>query len=225
MRIFALFLNEQIAATIDAPTIEKSRPRLRQGSEMATKSTPKWYLEPPFSHPEQISKIDTPLQRNYWFLRSGRSRKHPEIKKRTLRKRGATKHHYVYQQIKKQFDLASLLGPFWGLEWTLFLKHSIKLGPLVADMVPGTPRAPKKYNLLLRTWSQAPPGHPKSTIWELVGHLFGWCRAQILKNELPCITLEGNAMSYCVPLTRCPHTIAVPSSRGGRSEAQHNSYV
>ena len=50
------------------------------------------------------------------------------------------------------------------------------------------------------------------------------CSSIILffKHELPCPTLEKNAMSYCVAFARYLHTIAVPYSRGGRSEAQHN---
>ena len=40
------------------------------------------------------------------------------------------------------------------------------------------------------------------------------------EHELP--TLEKNAMSYCVAFTRDLYAIAVPYSRGGRSEAQHN---
>ena len=106
---FVFLLHGKNAATIDAQQIEKSRPRLRQGSEMAPKSTPKWYPEPPFSQPEQIPKIDTSLQRNCWFGRSGRSRKHPQIKKRTLRKRGATKDPYFPEQQKQN----SIWLPFW----------------------------------------------------------------------------------------------------------------
>ncbi len=33
-----------------------------------------------------------------------------------------------------------------GSNMDTFLKNNINLGPLVADMVPDTPRAPKKYN-------------------------------------------------------------------------------
>ena len=40
------------------------------------------------------------------------------------------------------------------------------------------------------------------------------------EHELP--TLEKNAMSYCVAFTRDLYAIAVPYSRGGRSEAQQN---
>ena len=43
------------------------------------------------------------------------------------------------------------------------------------------------------------------------------------RQEPPGPTLYKNVMSYWVAFTRYPHAIAVPYSRGGRSEAQHNS--
>ena len=39
----------------------------------------------------------------------------------------------------------------------------------------------------------------------------------------PCPTLDKNAMPHWIAFTRSPQAIAVPYSRGGRSEAQHNA--
>ncbi len=49
---------------------------------------------------------------------------------------------------------------------------------------------------------------------------------KLIKNveKRPYRTLEKNAMSCWVPFTRYPLAIAMPYSRGGRSEAQHNFY-
>ena len=49
---------------------------------------------------------------------------------------------------------------------------------------------------------------------------------KLIKNveKRPYRTLENNAMSCWVPFTRYPLAIAMPYSRGGRSEAQHNFY-
>ena len=58
------------------------------------KVTPGSPREPFFSQLEQLMKIDTPLQRKCWFSTSGRVQKHLKAKKKSLRKRSATKYQF-----------------------------------------------------------------------------------------------------------------------------------
>ena len=69
------------------------------------------------------------------------------------------------------------------------------------------------------------PWSPHISLGETVAELDQTIMAKCFKNLLgrPCPMLENKSMSYRLVFTPHPDSIAVPYSRGGRSEAQHNN--
>ena len=94
-------------------------------------------------------------------------------------------------------DLLDLFGRSWD--------HSGD--PLVTKVSPGVSQVPVFFDF--------------GSFWDLFFVVLG----PHFQTRCPAQRLKKNALSCRNPSTRCPQAGGVPSSRGGRSAAQHNIYM